>query len=320
MKFFKLLYVFVFVVTLFYGHNVTAQEKISGLDDYLAQINWSQVDLEEYLIFYDLSLNDFSNLNSLQQFLGTPINEENLNNLLATYNMTYDDLQTLLIEYGETISGYTFIEDLKVDVEFYSNYHNEFIVVNDFLSLFGATEEELKKLFNHFTRLNKTETNQVLSELKGSMDEMGSSSVEALSNHEQQALFGIWNDLLQSFQIDAKYYIVDEQSVEPVDIWTLIQEGIQAGHRLQIELFNQSGEDLLTIHFTEEMLNSRLFSNALEEFIEVATFSNNYRNLRMTNKLPSTSSNNYSISLLGFILILLGLSLIKTIRLINISE
>ncbi len=286
-----------------------AIEEIHGLDSYLSTINWSQADLDEYLVFYELTIGDFTDLSSLQQFLGTPIDEENLNNLLATYNMTYDDLQTLLIEYGETIADYTFIEDLKIDVEFYSNYHNEFIVVNDFLSIFGATEEELRNLFNHFTRLNKVETNQLLSKLKTSISTHGVDSLDTLTNQDQQNLFSIWNDLLQSFEINAKYYFVDEYSVQPVDISRLIEEGVTEGFRLQIELFNDSGENLLEIHFTEEMLNSRLFSQALEEFIEVATFSNNYRTLRIDQKLPVTNTVDYTVLIMGFILTNIGVLL-----------
>ncbi|MCD8500803.1 MAG: processed acidic surface protein [Bacillaceae bacterium] len=309
MNFFKLLSVCVLMMMLLYGKNTMAIEEIHGLDSYLSTINWSQADLDEYLVFYELTIGDFTDLSSLQQFLGTPIDEENLNNLLATYNMTYDDLQTLLIEYGETIADYTFIEDLKIDVEFYSNYHNEFIVVNDFLSIFGATEEELRNLFNHFTRLNKVETNQLLSKLKTSISTHGVDSLDTLTNQDQQNLFSIWNDLLQSFEINAKYYFVDEYSVQPVDISRLIEEGVTEGFRLQIELFNDSGENLLEIHFTEEMLNSRLFSQALEEFIEVATFSNNYRTLRIDQKLPVTNTVDYTVLIMGFILTNIGVLL-----------
>lgn len=297
-----------------------AQVEVDDLENYLATINWSQKDLDDYLLFYELTVEDFSDVGKLKQFLGTPISEENLNDLLATFEMTYEDVQTLLLEYGETIADYTFIEDLQLDVEFYLNHHNEFIVINDFLSLFGVTEDEIQKLFNHFIELNKTGSHHLkVSNLKTSVQQLGLWDAEILTTFEQQQILTIWDELFKALKIETNYYLVNDENMKPIEISNILEGNLPKGYSLQLELFNKSDEQLASLIFGPSILNSNLISNALEEFAGIATFSNEYKNLLLDNKLPATATNHINNLIIGLIAVFVGCSLIfiPKIRTVN---
>ncbi|UTW70074.1 processed acidic surface protein [Anaerobacillus sp. HL2] len=76
----------------------------------MSNIYWSEEELNDYLSFYDYSLQQFNSLQEIQDFLGTPINNDNLYDLLGKYNMQHNDLEILLAEYGEMLDDYKFIE------------------------------------------------------------------------------------------------------------------------------------------------------------------------------------------------------------------
>ncbi|MBU8909131.1 processed acidic surface protein, partial [Desertibacillus haloalkaliphilus] len=53
------------------------------LQDYLNEVGWTKVELEEYLDFYGVTLDEFYDLEDLTSFLGPVLTEDNLAEALA---------------------------------------------------------------------------------------------------------------------------------------------------------------------------------------------------------------------------------------------
>jgi processed acidic surface protein len=70
----------------------------------------TQEELEAYLSYYDLTLNELKSVEELRDTLGPAVTPETLQNLLKQYEMTEAELTELLIEYGELEEGDSIID------------------------------------------------------------------------------------------------------------------------------------------------------------------------------------------------------------------
>lgn len=130
------------------------------IDQILTELGWTQQDLVDYLDYYELSLDDFETAEDLRSMLGTPITDENLAELLASYEITRQEMDVVLAEFGETLDDYYFIEDLDVALSFYLDHDGEMAEIEEFLALIGLTDEEVDSLFNHFMGLDEEQLEQ----------------------------------------------------------------------------------------------------------------------------------------------------------------
>jgi processed acidic surface protein len=127
------------------------------LGDYLSEIGWTKEELIEYLDFDGLTIEDFETIDELREYLGPPITEQNLNELLAKYDLTLEELENLLKENGELDEGeqiqdvFFFINDLDETVSFYLD--NPLTPISDenlqeLLDKYGLTKKELEDLLH----------------------------------------------------------------------------------------------------------------------------------------------------------------------------
>ncbi|MGM7701838.1 processed acidic surface protein [Pseudalkalibacillus sp. Hm43] len=129
----------------------------SDLDAYLKSIGWTQEMLEEELSYSDMTLDDFETIEELQEFIGNPLTEENLQEILANYDLTREELNELLVESGELEVGqdvlevFTIYEELDGLVGFYLEVETETPIteesLQELLDLYEITYEELVELF-----------------------------------------------------------------------------------------------------------------------------------------------------------------------------
>lgn len=282
-----------------------AQVTQEQLDQYLTNLNWTTGELVEYLEFLDYSIEDFDSLEELKSFLGTPITNENLQNLFGKYNLTHHDLEVLLAEYGESLDDFKFIEDLDFHIEFFLNYQEEFSIVNDFLSLFGLTENEMENIFEHISHAEINEQKlesifrslEVLSYLQGA---------DELSNEEKAEVFSIWNELLETLKIDGRYYLVENEEMTSIELETLLTEEALEDFRLFVALHNADGEVLATLSFSEDMVHSHLIYESLEQLAEISKIAIDYRNMYTVAKLPITAGHFATNILVSIFFIIAG--------------
>lgn len=312
---FVFLMILISINVLFLNENSVKAEISEGeLKQYLVNLNWTNEQLENHLQFHNKNINDFDSFNDLQKFLGTPINNENLNNLLGNHDLEYNDLEMLLGEFGETIDDYQFIEDLELDVEFYLSYQEDFTVVNDFLSIFGLTEEELHNLFTHFSQINDDNMNEKLTSLRQSIYELnGNREDEQLSNNEIQHVFYFWQQLFEAMQLNSIVYLENNESMAEAEFSQLVRANVQ-GYNMEMLLYNNEGHLLATLNMSEEQLNSYLMYESLEQITDVATIAQQYRGLVQTAKLPTTAGHFITKILLSMFLIVSGFIMLFVAR------
>lgn len=130
----------------------SAAPSSSELEHYLKGLDWTQEDLVEYLDFYEVRIGDFEDMEDLKEFLGEPLTEDNLQELLEEYGWTLEETVEVLKENGEleereSIPGvYTFYDDLAADLYFYSMTPLTDETMNQLAESYEMTYEELIEL------------------------------------------------------------------------------------------------------------------------------------------------------------------------------
>ncbi|GGD23183.1 processed acidic surface protein [Pontibacillus salipaludis] len=140
-----------FLVALFPAVSSAAPHSVE-VDSLVEELGWTVQDLEEYLDFYDLSLDEFEDIDELTEFLGEPLTDENLNALLDDYGLSLEEASQLLMENGELEEGqrildvYTFLDDLDMDLSFYNLSPLTDEALKQLLEEYELTYEELLEL------------------------------------------------------------------------------------------------------------------------------------------------------------------------------
>ncbi|WP_282171448.1 processed acidic surface protein [Cytobacillus firmus] len=123
---------------------------------FLKETNWSEEGLNDHLeYFWDMSIEDFETIEEMIEYLGEPITEENLQQLLADYGFeNEEELTALLVENGEmeptddVRDVFRYFDALDSTVSFLTYTGTE---INDetlqqLLKDYGLTKEELLTL------------------------------------------------------------------------------------------------------------------------------------------------------------------------------
>lgn len=124
--------------------------------EFLKETNWSEEGLNEHLeYFWDMSIEDFETIEEMIEYLGEPITEENVQQLLADYGFeNEEELTALLVENGEmeptddVRDVFRYFDALDSTVSFLTYTGTE---INDetlqqLLNDYGLTKEELLSL------------------------------------------------------------------------------------------------------------------------------------------------------------------------------
>jgi processed acidic surface protein len=281
------------------------QEEIDSL---LAQLGWSQADLQSYLDYYEMSIDEFSTIEELDDFLGTPITDENIEQLLNNYDMTRAELDTLLAGFGETVDDYWFIEDLDVSIDFYQNHDEEMKESEDFLAMIGLTEEEVDQFFNHLMALDQTALENQMMTVSTRLEPFLEMDPETeLSDEQVQELTAVWTEILTLLKLDPKYYLVDAKGGKrPVTFSELaIMETLNDDESLLLELYDTAGTLLLDLQLSEDMLTSDFVFDGAEELTKVGELAGELTKLKHE-KLPNTATSYGLNMVIGLLMIMIG--------------
>lgn len=279
------------------------------IDQILTELGWSQQELIEYLEYYELSLDDFETAEDLRFMLGTPITDENLAELLASYEITRQEMDVVLAEFGETLDDYYFIEDLDVALSFYLDHDGEMAEIEEFLALIGLTDEEVDSLFNHFMALDEQQLEQEMEGIITRLDPfLMMEDMTVLTDAQQDELVSILQDMMKVLQLDARFYLDDNNGVRTeVTFKELMNMEELYGNTLTIELYNTNGDMLLDMSLSEDMLSSEFFIESGIELAEVGDMAGELTNL-LHNRLPDTASSLWMNMLLGLLAIGVGIT------------
>ncbi|WP_171051855.1 processed acidic surface protein [Alteribacter natronophilus] len=122
------------------------------LETYLNDTKWSHSELVEYLDFYDLTLDDFEDMEDLESFLGPLLSEETLRDLLHDFGVSEREVTELLVKNGELENGegildvYRFADDLEFDLFYYVQTPITEETLDELLKDYELTYDELTAL------------------------------------------------------------------------------------------------------------------------------------------------------------------------------
>jgi processed acidic surface protein len=128
---------------------------------FLQEIGMSEEDFTAYLSeVHDYSLEDFDSLADLKDYLGPMVNETNLQELLDEYEMTEEELQSLLEENELSLNDFVFYDDLYFQVSDLLYYEE----------LTPITDESLQELLDEFDFESKEELEAFLNKYEDSIE------------------------------------------------------------------------------------------------------------------------------------------------------
>lgn len=124
-KLLSICFALILMIGLLPSHAFALEADDSEVEEFIESIGWEVEDYEDYLAEYDWSLADFAEVSEL----GTPLNEEGLEELLDTYDLTYEELDTLFREEGLLLEDeevldseiFMFMETTDVFIDFLLN-------------------------------------------------------------------------------------------------------------------------------------------------------------------------------------------------------
>ncbi|MFJ5713573.1 processed acidic surface protein [Neobacillus sp. NPDC093127] len=267
--------IFACILTLLLMANVpvaNAAPPQNELNQYLTKIGWTKQQLVEYLDYYEIPLDSFDTVAELEDFLGTPINPTNLQELLTKYNLSQKELNDLLDQFGDSLADYKFIEDLDNSLAFYTNHDENFGDISGQLAQFGITEEELQKFFNYLAQVEENKKDQLdqMQSLDYRIEQfLETSDPTELTDEQIQELADIFNDILNVYEIQVKFKL-NNKEITFKDLLTLKEPP----GNLYTSITSKSGEPLLDFTIPAEFFQGIM--DGWEELIHIGELANEF--------------------------------------------
>ncbi|APH05585.1 processed acidic surface protein [Bacillus weihaiensis] len=296
------------LIFLLFHSTALASPPKSEIDQILTEVGWSEEDLVNYLAYYELSLDDFDSSEEIRQLIGSPISNENVAELLVDYDLSRQELDLLLSEFGETVDDYTFIEDLAIALTFYLNHESDINEFREFFTLTGLTDKELETLFSHFIKLKDRVKENEMDALGRRMEAFQSiEDMTTLSHSQKEEVLTIFSNLMTALGFTSHYYLKDTNGIETsVNVNELFQMDELYGNVLGINLYNTEGEYLVDFELSEEMVTSQFLLEFGRELTEFGTLAGAL-SAQFHSKLPETASSLWINLLAGIFIIGVGI-------------
>ncbi|MGG3797857.1 processed acidic surface protein [Metabacillus fastidiosus] len=295
------------LLLILFQHEVSAAPSSVEVNKLLQEIGWTNNDLQRYLDFYEVSLEDYATIDDLKNELGTPITENGLNALFSDYQMSRQDVNDLFSEFDDSLENYFFIEEVEETMDFYLNYDENMEEYNEFLSMIGLTEEEIERLVNHFTALDEATLEREMEAITSRLDSfLNIEDITELTQAQQDELVSILQDTMKAFHLETKFFLVDKIGKQTaVSFSELLNMKEPYGNDLLIQLYSREGKFLLDVLLSENMLNSDFLMELGQNVANADDFTRGLTN-KQNNRLPDTASPFGLYIMAGLLLILFG--------------
>jgi processed acidic surface protein len=305
----KISYLLTVCTVLLVPSIVLAAPPEEELQQYLNKMEWSKEELTDYLKFHKLSLENYETMDELIEVLGTPINDSNIQNLLDTHNMTRDDLDDLLEQYGDTTEEYTFIEDLNTAITFFSQHIKELVGMTDFLSYVGVTDEEMSLLMDHIVSLDQQTFLSKIKSIDERIEKFGPIDESSdLSEDKQKELLSIFEEVLSAYGLNPTFQVSSEieGSVQTITYQQLTETRPLKGKDITVALYTKQGTPLADMSLTSDMLSSDFVLQTSEQFVNAGQLATSMDHLMNGDPLPVTASAYPRNLLFGLVLLVVG--------------
>ncbi|WP_297988732.1 processed acidic surface protein [Anoxybacillus sp.] len=278
-----------------------------ALRQYVHDIGWTMDDLTRYLAKWNMTIDHFSSLEALKKQLGTPITPERLDELLLRYEMTQEEAEALLGQFGEKLQQYIFVEDLAYALSFYRDRYETMQAMTDMLATIGLTEDEIRRLFERTPLSAK----QALERLDKHMQTLLlRDSATPLTNKERHALYALWNEWLLLYRLQANVYEVTSEGRKPISF-----EQLQTVHApVAMEWYDDEGRFVADLYIPYERLHSSTLIDASEQLAHIGMMALDLESGLLVARMPKTASS-YGINMLiGVVFLFISFVLWKKAR------
>jgi processed acidic surface protein len=238
--------------------------------------------------------------------LGTPIanaavTDTEVNEILAEYDLSREELDVILAEYGTSIDEHESKQELANAVDFYLNHLSVLKDLEEFLASIGITEEEADRLFDHLEKIDSDEMQQQMVAIDTRIEEVMMASDSEFSDTEREELSSLFTEMMNVMQLDPTFYLVDSTGENTaISYEQLLQAKEFTSDALLVQLNSTTGELLADVELTNEMLSGDFVLSAFEKVADVG---------ELVAELPDTASFYGTGILLGLILALSGFGL-----------
>ncbi|TSB44971.1 processed acidic surface protein [Alkalicoccobacillus porphyridii] len=276
------------------------------LEGFLIEREITRDQLDEYLARWGQYVNDFDTLEELSYFVYTvkgtdPDGFPFIQYTLDWFEITYDELISLLAENGYTIDDFIFTEDIDDyllenfewdwDWEEEEDYCDPSL--EPFFKEFEFTCEEYTNLINHLFDVieSNPETVDQLSALADRMIAFDDfESARELTAEEIAELFSIGKELIDLLKLKPEYYLAKPGEQKPISFTDLMNLDKLEGYDLLVVLYNQQNDKLADFFISAEMFNAVFMKKVGGDVEEVARETENKVEEKNQNPTPPSSA------------------------------
>ncbi|WP_026675006.1 processed acidic surface protein [Alkalihalobacterium bogoriense] len=236
---------------------------------------------------------------------GTTNTTENREVLLNEYELTYEELEHLLAQFGESPEDYDSLDELEVAIQFYQGHGEELEFISMLFAILGITEEEIKTFLLHMQSLNRDTVELSMSALEQRMLQLEHfEHPDDLTGEMKAELVSIWMESLETLKLESRLFLeVNEQKIAVTIVELLEMERLNE-NRLIVELYDSQGVFLFDFILTDDLFDSGLFMDIASVMTGLPEMAHQFPT-DMT--LPETASSYGKTALLGLILLILSL-------------
>ncbi|HEO8418360.1 processed acidic surface protein [Niallia sp. FSL W8-0635] len=269
------------------------------------KLGWTTDDLEEYLTFKGLNVEDFDNIHLLEKQLGTPITPTNLEKLLNQNSMTREELDILLAGFHESVEDFWFLEDLEVAIDFYKNHEDKMIQLEEFLENIGFDDTEKQQFYAHLNKQNPTLLASKVEEWKEQLTGFQTMDKESgLSAKDNEALNHFWQDFFTTTAMKPVLISIDDNGKrKELALQDLMKQKLDT--TVAIELYDKNDRLIGDAVVAPEIV---LSVEAVNKMVELTEVTEGLATLYAA-QLPNTASPLPVILCIGYMLLLVGIFL-----------
>lgn len=304
--------------------------------------------IEETLAHYNLSLEDFETVQEMSDFLGDVIKSDlsNMNDIYNRNHITEAELSQLLMDHGETINDYIYVNDLENAVSFYqsssdlqngtseiANYIKQILPV--ILEKIDLSNSEIEKLKEHYAsiedNLSSTEFQIRYAALDSRMNDLRLTALKGEKSEKEIAseMASIYEDFLPLLKLKVIITLSQDGKDTVLSLADLFRmDKINDKATINFALYNDASKFLADFSLSDQIFESILegeqTGNVADDVIKSIDKASSGQNSRIAKtingaKLPKTASNNIIYSISGIIIMIAGLLLYRKVRKGNVE-
>ncbi len=308
------------------GVTANAAPKQSELDAYLASIQLTQAQLEEYLESFGDSLDEYNTVGDLKDVLGERLTEETLAAILEEYEVTEQDVIDLAVEYDDMdpntslLDIYYFTSDIEylIDIEYSSYSFSDFINEYDEDMVFGVvggsdlTSAEMNKFVSYIRAVFEKEPESAakMDVLYENLVKMGIEDTTELTACETADLLNTMKEIEKTIHIDIKVFNEQGDVMKPLDFLALPA----LDENFVLKVLDDKGNLLLDMILSDSLLSGDEPELDANPIMNIKHDIGIIKHTENGGKLPKTASHSAEWTLFGLLLAASGVALRKKIN------